>query len=190
MLIDRYLPDFDFSERHETKVMAPREAVFAALEELTMQEVPSFRFLMGIRALPARLRGGSQAEPPSTGPIVDGMTEAGFKILFRYPPTEGVVGAIGRFWKLRPPELLDFGDADGFVSFGEAGYAKAAMNFHVWPAEDGSCTLSTETRIKTTDPISRRSFGRYWRLIQPWSGLIRRDWLRAAKHRAEAAPTF
>jgi hypothetical protein len=185
MLIDRYLPDYEFSERHSTEIAASREIVFAALEGVTAAEVPSFRFLMGIRSLPSRLRGNGYVDLHGRGTLIDQMTGAGFKILFRYPPTEGVIGSIGRFWQLRPPSFVDFGDADGFVRFGEPGYAKAVMNFHVWPLEDGRCTLSTETRVQTTDDSTRHSFARYWRLIRGPSGLIRRDWLRAIKARAE-----
>ena len=62
------------------------------------------------------------------------------------------------------------------------------MNFCVWPVESGS-ELRTETRVLATDAASRRRFGRYWRLIQPGSALVRRDWLAAAKPRAERATT-
>jgi hypothetical protein len=186
VLIDRYLPEYEFSERHSTEVAAPREAVFGALEGLTLREMPTFRLLMGLRALPSRL--GSKAKP-SLDPdrtLLDQMTDAGFRTLFRYPPTEGVIGAIGRFWQLRPGAMVDFEDADGFTTFSEPYYAKGVMNFHVWPAEDGTTVLSTETRVKTTDDDARRHFARYWRIIQPPSALIRRAWLKAVKARAEA----
>ena len=48
-------------------------------------------------------------------------------------------------------------------------------------------TLTTETRIHVSDPISRRRFERYWRLVRPFSGIIRRRVLVAAKRRAEAS---
>ena len=47
--------------------------------------------------------------------------------------------------------------------------------------------LSTETRVHVSDPVSRRKFQRYWRVVRPFSGLIRMSILRAAKRRAEAA---
>jgi hypothetical protein len=60
------------------------------------------------------------------------------------------------------------------------GYAKMALNFRF----DGT-VLSTETRVFLTDAAARRSFRRYWLVIRPFSGLTRRLWLRAVKHRAE-----
>jgi hypothetical protein len=41
--------------------------------------------------------------------------------------------------------------------------------------------------VACTDPSSARRFGRYWRLIRPASGAIRRSWLTAIKRRAERA---
>jgi hypothetical protein len=49
--------------------------------------------------------------------------------------------------------------------------------------------LTTETRIKCLDNESRRSFGFYWMFIQPFSGLIRMEMLRAIKRKAELVGT-
>ena len=58
------------------------------------------------------------------------------------------------------------------------------MSFSAEAAEGGA-SLITETRVMTTDPASRRRFGRYWRVIRPGSAAVRRSWLAAAKPRAE-----
>jgi len=47
-------------------------------------------------------------------------------------------------------------------------------------------SLATETRVHVPDPVSRRKFARYWRVVRPFSGVIRMGVLRAAKRRAEA----
>ncbi|MEP7335602.1 MAG: hypothetical protein ABI717_07460, partial [Actinomycetota bacterium] len=65
--------------------------------------------------------------------------------------------------------------------FAEPGYAKMAFNFRL---EDR--VLSTETRVLLTDERSRKLFRRYWIVIRPFSGLIRREWLRAIARRAAA----
>jgi hypothetical protein len=39
--------------------------------------------------------------------------------------------------------------------------------------------------VACTDASSARRFARYWRLIRPASGAIRRSWLAAIKRRAE-----
>jgi hypothetical protein len=59
------------------------------------------------------------------------------------------------------------------------------MNFLVEDAGDGFSSVTTETRVYTTDTFARRHFAAYWRIIYPGSALIRRMWLRAIAHRAE-----
>jgi hypothetical protein len=44
--------------------------------------------------------------------------------------------------------------------------------------------LTTKTRVLLTDDRSRNAFRRYWLLIRPFSGLIRRRWLAAIARRA------
>jgi hypothetical protein len=38
--------------------------------------------------------------------------------------------------------------------------------------------------VLATDAAARRRFGVYWAAIRPWSGVIRREWLRAIERRA------
>ena len=59
-----------------------------------------------------------------------------------------------------------------------------AFNFAV----DGG-ELTTETRVFLTDARARRSFGAYWLVIRPFSGLIRREWLAGIVRRADAHRT-
>ena len=44
--------------------------------------------------------------------------------------------------------------------------------------------LMIETRVRATDPRSRRLFGLHWLFIRGGSGLIRHVWLRAILRRA------
>jgi len=99
-----------------------------------------------------------------------------FSVLADVPGRELVVGAVGRPWQLRGGGRPD---AD-FRAFDEPGYAKMAMDFRL----DGGL-LTTETRVLLTDAAARRRFRAYWLVIRPFSGLIRRVWLRAIKRRAE-----
>jgi hypothetical protein len=168
MLLDDVLPQWHERERHETKVEAPPERVFAAMREVTLTEMPIARVLAWLRGM-----------RPDTGrPMIGEMRKAGFNAAAEEPGREVVFAAIGQPWKLRGGERARTED---FRAFHEPGYAKMAFNFRL----DGT-TLSTETRVLLTDERSRRAFGRYWLLIRPFSGLIRRVWLRAIVRRAEA----
>jgi hypothetical protein len=135
--------------------------LLAAAEELTWDEVPLMRTLMRMRTF-GRLR----LDPGRR--ILDDMHRLGFTTLDR-TPEELVVGATGRPWP-----------AGGGV---DAGRAEMAVNFRVTGG-----ALHTETRVWLTTPAARRHFTAYWLVIRPWSGLIRREWLRAIRRRAGVRP--
>ena len=85
---------------------------------------------------------------------------------------------------MRPTQLQA-----NFAGFDQAGYAKMAANFRLAPtAGRRAPRLSTETQVACTDAASARRFARYWWLIRPASGAIRRSWLAAIKRRAERHP--
>ena len=99
-------------------------------------------------------------------------------------PEEGVVlGLTGQFWRLLGGER-DPGrptTPEEFLAYSRRDTCKAVIDFRIQPG-----ALSTETRVHVADPASRRVFRRYWRVIRPFSGLIRILLLRAARKRALA----
>ncbi len=167
MLLSDTLPEFHFRERHERQIDASADQVFTAIREVTLDEMPLGRLLMRLR--------GIRSE--TSRPLFAEMQRVGFQLAAEDSNRELVFAAIGQPWKLlggrRPP------GAD-FRTFADPGYAKMAFNFRL----DGA-TLSTETRVLLTDSRSRRAFLRYWLIIRPFSGLIRRVWLRAIARRAD-----
>jgi hypothetical protein len=169
-MLDHVLPHWHHRERHQRRVDAPPERVFAAIRELTLAEMPVGRAL-------TRLRG---IRSDANKPLFEEMRRLGFRVAAEEPDRELVFAAIGQPWKIRggrrPPET-------DFRTFAEPGYAKMAMNFRLVGG-----TLTTETRVQLTDPASRRAFRRYWLVIRPLSGLIRRIWLRGIARRAGSAP--
>lgn len=180
MLLDDLMPRYDFDERHRIWVLAPPERVFDAVKQVTTGEMPLVRLLFGLRSLPAifaRRRGLPAAK---TQPLYEQMLAFGFVLLAEEANREVVLGLIGQFWRLGGGIAPAIRDARDFVAFDAPGYAKAGMSFSLQPVERGT-RLSTETRILTTDPASRRSFAHYWRVIYPSSAAIRRSWLRAVK---------
>jgi hypothetical protein len=176
--LDEALPDYDFVERHRVAVRSPAAAL-AGAKTATPAEMPLVRLLFALRSLPALLTRGRGLPAAKQRPLAEQMVEFGFVPLID-GEDELILGFIGQPWKLSGGSMPRLGSADEWRAFDQPGYVKAAMNFR------GSAgVLETETRIKATDAASRRRFARYWRLIRPGSGLIRRSWLRAAKRRAE-----
>jgi hypothetical protein len=172
--LDELLPRWHFRERHRRPTTLPTAALLAAVEQLTWREVPAMRALMGVRSA-GRLQLARQER------ILDGMARIGFTVLER-TDDELVVGVLGRPWAPhggRAPRLADQPDpAAYFAGFHEPGWAKVIANFRA-----GGGQLTTETRVLATDERSRRAFARYWLLIRPFSGLIRRRWLAAVVRR-------
>jgi hypothetical protein len=174
--IDDLLPSWHFRERHRLATTVEAADLLAAVERVTWAEVPVMRALMRVRSA-GRLRLGPER------PILEDMARLGFTMLAR-TGDELVAAAVGRPWSpaggRRGPRLADQPDpARFFVEFSAPGWAKMITNFRVAAGE-----LATETRVLLTDERSRRAFRRYWLVIRPFSGLIRRRWLAAIARRA------
>ena len=155
--LDAFLPTYDFSTRHAVAVAVDPVRADRALREVTFKEVPLVRALLLARGLGLR-----KAEGTVLGAMVPRAT------VLEDVPGEGVVLTLsGQFWRLR--------------GRGPEAPATAVIDFRALPG-----SLATETRVHVPDPVSRRKFERYWRIVRPFSGLIRMVVLRAAKRRAEA----
>ena len=170
MLIDEFLPEYDFVETHSIAVDASAASVYAAANEVDFSDSFIVRWLLRLR--------GMSGEAVS----LKNLEYSRFKILGETLNKELLIGLAGKFWT--PWGDLQRVDATNFREFDKAGYAKAVWNFSL----DGSANetnLTTETRIRCLDDGSRRSFGFYWTFIQPFSGLIRMEMLKTIKRKAE-----
>ena len=101
-------------------------------------------------------------------------------LLAEDPEREIVVGTV----VIAPRGVKKPSTPEQFKELVAPGVAKAVMNFQIDDAGDGAWLVSTETRVHATDASARRRFARYWTVIRPGSGFIRRMWLRAIKRRA------
>ena len=156
------LPQFDVRSVYAINVhSAPERALTAALA-VTPRDAPLLRALFALRGL----------RSPAAIPVWEAMARV-------FTPVDATTYvAVAQPWRLlRGPRR-----GDDFASFDEPGWAKLAMDWH---AENGR--LVTETRVLLTDDRARRSFRRYWLVVRPFSALVRRSWLMAAKRRAESA---
>lgn len=181
--LDEFAPIYQFSETASIPVRAPAERVYDAILTVTAAEVPMYRTLAWIR------RGGaagpeSVLNPPDGVPLIRVATRTSFIPLAEIPGREFVMGAV----VIAPQgvKLAARPTPQSFKALTRPGFAKAVMSFTIQPQGKGTCLLRTETRVHATDPASRDTFARYWRVIAPGSLLIRQMWLRAIKVRAEA----
>jgi hypothetical protein len=155
--LDEFLPTYQFKSRHEVPVAVDPVKADRALRELTFREVPLVRALLLAR--------GIRGKRPGDAVLTTMVPRA--KVLDDVPGEGVVLGVTGQFWRLR--------------GRGPEPPAEAVVDFRAVPG-----SLTTETRVHVAHPHSRLKFARYWRIVRPFSGLIRRSILRAAKRRAEA----
>lgn len=155
--LDEIMPRWQFEERHEIRIDAPPERIYAAIRDVTPGEIRLFQTLTAIRRLGQRGE-KSILNAPDAKPILDVATHSGFRVLTDDAPHELVIGT-----RIGPQTV-------------------AVMNFRI--ESDGLVT--TETRVFARTDSARRNFAVYWRIIRPGSGIIRQSWLEAIKQRAEA----
>jgi len=183
MLLDALMPTCDASLAEHTIVEADRSTTFDAARDLDFLEVrtPILVAAMWVRGLPARLTHQVEAVPPTL--ILSEETMPGWVLLGERPDEEIAFGAVGVFWH---PQIVWHPVArDDFAGFAEPGFGKIACNFSVRPYGDGATLLSYECRTATTDPVSRRGFARYWRVIRPFVAHIMRATVHTIRDHAE-----
>ncbi|HRD53423.1 MAG TPA: SRPBCC family protein [Flavobacteriales bacterium] len=171
-LIQHHLPRPRHVEIHRIAVNAPPAEAWEAARHFEGATIPWVRFLFDLRTLPDRLRGLDVPLSKDSGLGVDDIASHGhgFMLLDERPGEEVVVGAVGQFWHMNIP----FKDVppDEFVRFAEPGWGKVAWCIRVEPRGTGSW-VTLELRVTATDDTSWRKQTAYFRLIGPFSHLIR-----------------
>ncbi|NUK12543.1 hypothetical protein HRW18_32145 [Streptomyces lunaelactis] len=184
-LAGTFVPRPDFGSRHQTVIPAPVEAVWAAWQEMEQAGGegwgPIVRALFTVRRQLGRLKSGG-------GEVPEEDLRDSFLLLAEDPPREMVRGIVGQWWTMGAadgrPDVTGPGE---FLAFDEPGYAKATFSMRFTAdAATGGTRVVTETRVLCLDEAARRAMRRYWRLIEPFSSLVRRMMLRRLRKRAVA----
>lgn len=184
-LAGTFVPRPDFDSRHQTVIPAPVDAVWAAWQEMEQAGGegwgPVVRALFAVRRQLGRLKRGG-------GGVPEEDLRDSFLLLAEDPPQETVRGIVGQWWTMGAadgrPDVTGLGE---FLAFDEPGYAKATFSMRFTAdAATGGTRVVTETRVLCLDETARRAMGRYWRLIEPFSGLVRRMMLSRLRKRAVA----
>jgi hypothetical protein len=163
--IDRFVPEWDANEVHHVDLPCSPERALETALALPAAPDRVIRLLF-------RLRGLRGAVPT----LEEALRSMGFSVLAR-SPTEIVAGVAGMPWKRR----------GGLRPFDEAGpgTVRMAVDFRAEPLARG-CRLWTETRVQAVDEHARRRFRRYWLVVGPFSGIVRRRWLAGVRRSVSA----
>lgn len=182
--LDDFVPVYQFAEFHRIRIKAGPTRVFAAIRDVTADEIMLFRTLTWIRRFGSP---GTESilNPPPNEPILSVALRTSFMKLAEERDREIVLGTLVAAPPGWRPNKEKKPTPEDFKALHAPGFALAAMNFRVEDAGNGETLLTTETRVYATDASVRRKFAGYWRTIYPGSALIRVMWLRAIRHRAE-----
>jgi hypothetical protein len=179
-LLDRFIPDWEVAERHEAEVEAPIDLTWLAFRTVDFKESLMVRWTFRLRQL---VMGGKTAEYSGPRTVLDRALAMGWGVLSEVPGRRIVLGAITRPWNASP--VFRPLPPDKFAAFNEPGYAKIIWLIGAEPAGWNASLACTETRVKLTDPASRRRFRLYWAAVSPGILLIRRVLLRRVRNEAE-----
>jgi hypothetical protein len=184
MLLDEIQSKYHFRQRREKDIEASPAVIYKSIWDYPINESLPFKVLMGLRNLPARLVGRGSYLPGGELTVARWLSETHFTLLTEKENEEIVFGLIGQFWKPLYGRILIIPEVDKFMEFEETGFVKTAANFYIEPRDEGA-RLSIEVRIYATDRKALWGFWFYWRLIEPFGGLLRADMIRRIKGRAE-----
>ena len=176
--LDDIMPEYQFFERHSARIHARREQVMQAVRQSTFGDMKSLVTLLKIRAAALRIRDTGAFSLDNR--VLDAFSASGY--LSGGSDHEIVMCGGANVRSKRPLEVRTLQE---FVDYHEQGAVKMAFNFNVEDAGGGWSTVGTETRVLATDYLTQRGMARYWRLIVPGSGLLRRQWLDGIRRRAE-----
>jgi hypothetical protein len=167
------LPFAEFVEHHSRVIPAPPVRVWQALHRARWADLRFSAPLLVVRGLVdprdlERWRGWRLLDDDGPAPVLqvdEGRYLAG--------------GRVAQPWHAVPvlgPEVSTLAE---LAAFDAGSWLKYGMDFRLSPLPGGRTRLDTSTLCQPTDDVARRRFGAYWRVIGPFSALIRRDLLRA-----------
>ncbi|MGE5646458.1 MAG: hypothetical protein ACM336_11765 [Acidobacteriota bacterium] len=180
-VIDCTMPDYQFSERHSTRIHARPERVMQAVREATFGDMKSLATLMKIREVVVRAP-ASDVSGWRDKRILESFASSGYIS----GGSEREIGLFGP-WNAKTNRRPDVHTLQEFAAYREPGAVKMGFYFNVEDTGGGWSKITAETRVAAPGGNSQ-GLARYWRLIVPGSGLLRLQWLEGIKRRAESAP--
>lgn len=108
------------------------------------------------------------------------VDDIGFTNLEENYPYESLIGFWARIKIAKIPSYEDF--ANNSIS----PWLKVVWNFQFEELEKVKTKVSTETRVLCVATITKLTFGLYWEIIKPFSGLTRKKMLKIIKDDSES----
>lgn len=166
------LPRPPFAEIHCRHIASNPQTVWTVLMAITARDLPWTSRLMKIRGISADL----DAPLTTNGPVPLEVVQE---------PTYAAGVRAGQPWRRKPTNGPTLSLADA-AQFSEPGWLIMGTDYRLTATKHNQTELRTETRCRATSRSAALRFAPYWIGIRLFSGLIRREVLRAVAQRAEA----
>lgn len=166
MLINKYIPEFQFNEVHKTVVNATAFNAYRTTMELDLSKSKTIEILFRVRGLLLNNKRFTTIN-----------SDMRFTILEEIPYSEFLYG----FWFSTKTEWV--GELNEFIKNRTKFNAKVGWSFCFSERTDSTTEISTETRVLCFNKATKFAFSIYWFFIRPFSGLIRLEMLRLIKNK-------
>lgn len=164
LLNNKYLPEFNYSEKHSLKITGNLEEVMKEIQGLKIHDDFFIKLAISIREIPNKIcQKSKERKPPFS---LENFT------LLEKNNTQIAFGLIGQFWKSDYGQVK-FEDSEEFLEFEKFDYVKLVLYFNINQININSCHVTTETRVLCLGEKALINFRPYWYLIRPVSGFIR-----------------
>ena len=164
MLIEDYLPVYDFKESHSIRVNTSSNDIYQKMLHADFSKSTIINFLFRIRGIPKGLY------------TIEHITKMGFIKLDEEPGKEILFGMITNSPVFNKCQS-NISPSDFSLKSGEA-RIKAVINFKVNDQGFSNYVISTETRILCGSKQMKLKFRVYWFFVKPFSQLIRKSMLK------------
>jgi len=173
MLIDKYLPKYDFREFHSIKVISHTDNVYQQVLNCDLSQSWVIKLLFRIRGIPAGFSS------------IEDILRMGFIKLDEVPGEEIIFGMITNSPVFNGCRTITSGSE--FISRGEPDILKAVINFRVTEDLLSQFTISTETRVWCGSAGIKKRFRLYWLFVKPFSQIVRKEILKQVKKQLRSA---
>jgi hypothetical protein len=163
-LNNKYLPIFNYSEKHSLKIKGNPEQVMNGIQNLKIHDDFFIKLAIAIRELPNKICSKSKEQKPPFS--LENFT------LLEKSNTQIAFGLIGQFWK-NDYGQVKFESSANFLEFEKLDYVKLVLYFDINQINNEFCHVTTETRALCLGEKALIKFRPYWYLIRPVSGFIR-----------------
>lgn len=164
MLLNKYIPEFQFNEVHKTVVNATASEAYKATMQLDLSKSRVIGILYKMRGLPF-----------NSNEFAEVNRDMHFTLLEECQYSEFLYA----FWfSTKTEEVVDLNE---FINSDTKYNAKVGWSFSFNQRIDNTTEIITETRVLCLNKTTKILFSIYWFFIRPFSGLIRLEMLRLIK---------